>query len=143
MIFSYGQIVSLHSHSTIQAISLKLLLVNHIGGVPKTNVTLENCELASDLSVVRGIKIDDQYAGDGALQNGPTNLTVRNTSFKTGKKAAILVKVNGETNINLEGIDISQVAADKENAVWYDADAVKENKHLIQVDGGTLIDEPK
>lgn len=67
----------------------------------------------------RGIKIDNEYAE--STDNGVT-LNVKNSSFKTEKKGAILVKSTGNVTINLENVDISGVAADPINHVWIDED---------------------
>ena len=67
----------------------------------------------------RAIKIADEYVTDPQL----TQLTVSGTTFKSQKKAAVLVTSTAGANITWgEGNDISEVAADTENAVWNDSD---------------------
>ena len=70
----------------------------------------------------RGIKIDDQYV---TAKN--TTVSIANATFNTTKKSAILVKSNALTEINVgEGINIANVAADKEYLVWVDEDKATE-----------------
>ena len=70
-------------------------------------------------SAGRGIKIDEEYVNPASL----VNLKVKNSTFKTAKKAAILVKSVAGANITLENVNIADVAADQEFAVWVDEDA--------------------
>ncbi len=85
----------------------------------------------------RGIKIEEQYV------DAPEKVTlvVKNASFDTSKKAAILVKSVAGADITLENIDISNVDADKVNAVWCDEASIT-YASLITVTGGTCINEP-
>lgn len=87
-------------------------------------------------SAGRGIKIDEQYV-DAASK---VELSVKDATFTTAKKAAIVVKSAAGADITLENVDISGVAADNVNAVWNDEDssAVYGN---ITVTGGTLAQE--
>ena len=89
-------------------------------------------------SAGRGIKIDDEYVNDATAL---VNLTVENYTFETAKKAAIMVKSPKGADITLSNVNINNVAADKVNAVWCDADAVQYT-NLISVSGGTKINEP-
>lgn len=84
----------------------------------------------------RGIKIDEEYI-DAPEK---VTLTVKNTTFKTEKKAAILVKSAAGADITLENVDISGVAADTTNAVWVDSDAAQ-HVSLVTVTGGSVITE--
>lgn len=85
----------------------------------------------------RGIKIDEEYIASPEK----VTLIVKNTTFKTEKKAAILVKSAAGADITLENIDISGVAADTTNAVWVDSDAAQ-YADLVTVTGGSVITEP-
>ena len=85
----------------------------------------------------RGIKIDEEYVG--AVEK--VTLVVKNASFDTSKKAAIMVKSVAGADITLENIDISNVNADTVNAVWCD-EASKGYADKITVTGGTCIVEP-
>lgn len=72
-----------------------------------------------NLTGKRGIKIDDQYVTNyGDVENVKLNIT--NATFNTAKKAAILVKSSAETNITASNLDITNVTADNDNAVWVD-----------------------
>ncbi|MDD5818961.1 MAG: hypothetical protein PUC96_00485 [Bacteroidales bacterium] len=67
----------------------------------------------------RAIKIADEYVSDPQL----TKLSVSGVTFKSDKKAAVLVTSTAGANIVWgERNDISEVAADQTNAVWNDAD---------------------
>ena len=67
----------------------------------------------------RAVKIADEYITDPLL----TKLNVSGVTFKSDKKAAVLVTSTAGATITWgEGNDISQVAADQTNAVWNDAD---------------------
>ena len=70
-------------------------------------------------SLNRAIKIADEYITDPQL----TKLNVSGVTFKSQKKAAVLVTSTAGADIIWgEGNDISGVAADQTNAVWNDAD---------------------
>ena len=100
------------------------------------NVTIANSEFVSP----RGIKIDDQYIDENGGTVIKTTLNVNNTSFKTDKKAAILVKSSAGADITLENVNINEVAADPINAVWVDEDA-KQYADLVTVKGGSKVIE--
>lgn len=69
-------------------------------------------------SLNRAIKIADEYISEPQL----TKLNVSGVTFKSQKKAAVLVTSTAGANIIWgEGNDISQVAADQTIAVWNDA----------------------
>ena len=119
-----------------------------------SNVTLENCTLngvnadPSNGRKNRGIKISDEYSyNDGAV---PTMayLTVKNCVVKSDKKAAILVGNVAGATINVETIDITGVAADKDNAVHIDNGKNEKGlkytdyKDLVTVTGANCIVEP-
>lgn len=70
-------------------------------------------------SAGRGIKIDDQYVGDATAM---VTLNINNAKFTTAKKAAIMVKTTEGATINASNLDITNVVADKVNAVWVDED---------------------
>ena len=83
-------------------------------------VTLEDCVIdMTPASDGRGIKIDNQYVTD----QKKVTLNVKNVTFKTEEKSAILVKSVAGAEINASGLDIAAVAADDEFAVWVDEDA--------------------
>ena len=87
------------------------------------DVTLKDCVINSinpnSGSLNRAIKIADEYITNPQL----TKLAVSGTTFKSQKKAAVLVTSTAGANIVWgEGNDISQVQADNVNAVWNDAD---------------------
>lgn len=94
------------------------------------NVTLE--DLTVDAADARGIKIDEQYVDSPAK----VVMNIKDATFKTAEKAAILVKSAAGADITLENVDITEVAADPINAVWVDEDA-KQYADLVTVKGGT------
>ncbi|MEE0865183.1 MAG: DUF6562 domain-containing protein, partial [Alistipes sp.] len=79
----------------------------------------------------RGIKIDEQYVGTPAK----VTMNVKNATFKTAKKAAIVVKSAAGADIALENVNIANVAADPAFAVWVDEDAAA-YADLVNVTGG-------
>ena len=98
-------------------------------------VTLDNVIINS---LGRGIKIDEQYV-DSVEK---VTLTVKNNSVINSKnKAAIIVKSAAGADIIIEGLDITNAAADTVNAVWVDEDAAS-YADLVTVTGGTVIVEP-
>ena len=88
-------------------------------------------------SAGRGVKIDEQYVSAPAK----VTMNVANATFNTVKKAAIVVKSVAGAEINVENIDIANVAADNSFAVWVDensaayADKVVVNGALVKVEG--------
>ena len=98
------------------------------------NVIIDGLTVESD---GRGIKIDEQYVDAPAK----VTLNIANSTFKTANKAAILVKSVAGAEINVENINIAEVAADAEFAVWVDEDAaayadlVVVNGALVKVEG--------
>ena len=98
------------------------------------NVTIDGLTVNS---LGRGIKIDEQYVDAPAK----VTLNIANATFKTANKAAILVKSVAGAEINVENINIANVAKDTEFAVWVDedsaayADLVVVNGALVKVEG--------
>ena len=88
-----------------------------------------------DIDSGRGIKIDKSELTYGD-DNG-ANLIVKNAVFKTAKKSAILVRSADTVSITIENIDISNVAADKNFAVWVDDDSAT-NAGKVSVTGGSV-----
>lgn len=101
-------------------------------------VTLDNCVIDMlECTDGRGIKIDEQYV-DAPKQ---VTLVVKNTTFKTEEKAAIIVKCTVGADITATGNDISGVAADSTNVVWVDK-ASAAYADLVTVNGCLKIVEP-
>lgn len=105
-------------------------------------VTLEDCVIdMTPAADGRGIKIDNQYV-DAADQKMVT-LNVKNVTFNTDEKAAILVKNPAGAVINIDGINITGVKEDTEFAVWVDEDAAAYADKVVvtgalkRVEGGT------
>ena len=98
------------------------------------NVAIDGLTVESD---GRGIKIDEQYVGTPAK----VTLSVANSTFKTAKKGAIMVKSAAGAEINWgAGNSIANVAADTTNAVWVDEDAAA-YYDLVTVTGCTKVQE--
>ncbi len=97
------------------------------------HVTIDGLTIASD---GRGIKIDEQYV------DAPSKVTmaVKNATFTTAKKAAIMVKSAAGAEIGLNNINIKGVVADQVNAVWVDEDAAEHADKVVVV-GGTKVVE--
>ena len=92
-----------------------------------------------NLTAERGIKIDEQYVDNP----GEVTLDIANATFNTTKKAAILVKSTANTVITAgEGINIANVAADKDNLVWVDEDRAEEF-YKVTVNNATIMPEPR
>jgi len=83
----------------------------------------------------RGIKIDNQYVD----ASSKVTLNVKNATFKTEEKGAILVKTPAGADITLSNVNIENVI-DATNAVWIDEDAAA-YADLVTVTGGTKIIE--
>ena len=102
-------------------------------------VNIKDCALLAHESKTtdRGIKIDNQYVNEGEAK---VTLNVDGLKVKSQKKAAIVVKSKTGADINIKNIDITEVAADKVNAVWVDSDA-KEYAGLVNVTGASKVVE--
>mgnify|MGYP000475426288 CR=1 FL=1 len=96
------------------------------------NVTIDGLNINS---AGRGIKIDEEYVDEAT--KAKVTLNISNSTFETGKKAAIMVKSVEGADITVSDIDISKVAADKVFAVWVDADA-KANADKVVVNGALM-----
>lgn len=83
----------------------------------------------------RGIAIKNEYAD----ADKGVNLTVKNATFQTAKKAAILVTSNGTVNIGLDNVDISGVKADTTNHVWIDEKVTSTGN--VTVTGDSVVKE--
>lgn len=93
-------------------------------------VTLENCTIDMvPANSGRGIKIDNQYVDENDEKK--VTLNIKNVKFKTEQKSAIIVKSTQGAEINVDGIDISEVAADNVFAVWVDEDAAAYSDKVI------------
>ena len=92
------------------------------------NVTIDGLTVNSD---GRGIKIDEQYVTAPAH----VTLNVANAEFNTVKKAAIVVKSVEGATVNLENVDITNVAADTDFTVWVDENSA-EHADKVVVTGG-------
>lgn len=94
------------------------------------NVTVDGLTINS---LGRGIKIDEQYVDAPAK----VTLNISNATFKTTKKAAILVKSVAGAEINASNLNLSEVTEDKGFAVWVDEEA-KDNADLVVVNGAQV-----
>ncbi len=99
-------------------------------------VSIDGLVINNDVTGGRGIKIDEQYV----TNPGKVILNVSNATFKTNKKAAILVKSVAGAEINLSKLNISKVNADTQNEVWVDS-ASSDYAHLVIVRGGDKLVE--
>ena len=84
----------------------------------------------------RGIKIDNQYNENSEKM---VTLIVKNATFHTEEKAAIIVKSAVGADIQLENVNIADTI-DPAHEVWVDEDS-KEYYDLVTVTGGTKICE--
>ena len=110
-----------------------------------TDLTLDNCTIngvnadPSNGRKNRCLKISDEYISNPTM----SYLVVKNSTFMSDKKAAILVGSKGGANITVDGIDITGVVADQTNAVHIDKSSTYANYHdLVTVTGATCIVEP-
>lgn len=87
-------------------------------------------------SLGRGIKIDEQYVSSPEK----VTLNVVDATFKTAKKAAIVVKSVAGAEINVENINIANVADDNAFAVWVDEDSAA-YADLVTVNGAYVLVE--
>lgn len=103
-------------------------------------VNMSDCKiLMTDCVNGRGIKIANQYISTD--DEKAVTLNVSGTTFKTLKKAAVLVTSTKGATISWSANDISEVAADQANGVWVDADCA-DYADLVAVTGGSKIVEP-
>ena len=103
------------------------------------NVTLDACDMESYVSVYlnRAIKISDEDVTNPKM----AFLAVSGTTFKSQKKAAVLVASTAGANIVWgSGNSISNVQQDVTNAVWVDEDRSAYDS-LVTVSGCTKIIE--
>ncbi len=84
----------------------------------------------------RGIKIDNQYVDNSSK----VTLNVKNATFVTEEKAAIIVKSPAGADITLENVDIAGVVEDSVNVVWVDEDAAA-HADLVKVNGQSAVIE--
>lgn len=87
----------------------------------------------------RGIAIKDQYVD--AAPTEPTALEATEVTFTTAKKAAILVTSQYGAEIEASDLDITNVAADSENAVWVDEDRANVYGEVTLTGDATMIPE--
>ncbi len=80
-------------------------------------VTVDECTFTAENNG-RGIKIADQYVDEA--EQTKVKLEVTNSTFKTAKKAAILVTSSKGADITASGNNIAGVAADNAHLVWLD-----------------------
>ena len=113
--------------------------------VAGSDVTVNGCAINSKTGHGgRAIKVADQYACDthyGVGTPAATTLSVTGTTFKSDKKAAILVSSCSDTNITWgAGNDISEVTADSTYPVWKDNNSTFVGN--ITTNGFSWITEP-
>ena len=101
------------------------------------SVTVKNSVFTA-LNGGRGIAIKDENVKETLAK---VKLTVENSTFKTAKKAAILVTSPAGAEIVLNSNDISGVKADGLNAVWVD-EKYADYAGAVTVEGGSVIVEP-
>ncbi|MBR4843424.1 MAG: hypothetical protein IKV06_00745 [Alistipes sp.] len=106
-----------------KSVTMKNVTINETHDYYAMWITAEgqtvNIEGLTINSLGRGIKIDEQYVSAPAK----VTLNIKDATFKTAKKAAIVVKSVAGADITLSNVDIADVAADTANAVWVDEDA--------------------
>ena len=87
----------------------------------------------------RGIAIKDQYVDAAPAET--TALEAKEVTFTTAKKAAILVTSQYGAEIKASNLDITNVAADSENAVWVDEDRANVYGEVTLTGDATMIPE--
>ena len=111
--------------------TLKNVTINGTGDKYALWITAEGQNVTIDGLTIdnagRGIKIDEQYV------DAPSKVTlnINDATFKTAKKAAIVVKSVAGAEINASNLNLSGVAADNYHAVWVDADAAANADKVI------------
>lgn len=97
------------------------------------NVEIDGLKINSG----RGIKIVDEYVSNPQH----TTLSIKNATFNTTKKSAIIVKSSALVTINVgENVNITNVQADSTNVVWVDS-AAADHYDLVVVNGATKYQE--
>lgn len=85
----------------------------------------------------RGIAIKEE----DSTEESDTKLAITNATFTTDKKAAILVTSSYSVEITASNLDISNVTADSENAVWVDEDKANKYGEVTLSGDATMIPE--
>ena len=124
-----------------KSVSLKDVTINETHDYYAMWITAEGQNVTIDGLTVnsangRGIKIDEQYVD--ALAK--VTLNIANSTFKTAKKAAIIVKSAAGADITVSNVNIANVAEDTTNVVWVDEDAAA-YFDLVTVNGATKKQE--
>ncbi|MBQ8467608.1 MAG: hypothetical protein IJ546_07955 [Prevotella sp.] len=101
------------------------------------NVTMNNVTV--NVPNGRGIAIKDEYVDAAPAE--PTALEAKEVTFTTAKKAAILVTSQYGAEIKASDLDITNVAADSENAVWVDEDRANVYGEVTLTGDATMIPE--
>ena len=101
------------------------------------NVVVKGCTFEAT-NGGRGIKFMDQYIDESERVQG--SLTISDCTFKTAKKAAILVTNTKGAKITASNLNITEVTEDNVNAVWNDEDRVAAYD-LVVVEGCTKKQE--
>ena len=101
------------------------------------NVAVKGCTFEAT-NGGRGIKFMDQYIDESEQVQG--SLTISDCTFKTAKKAAILVTNTKGAKITARNLNITEVTEDNVNAVWNDEDRV-DAYDLVVVEGCTKKQE--
>lgn len=99
-------------------------------------VNLENVTINS---AGRAIKIADEYCEDSTAR---VTLNIKDCKFTSNKKAAVLVASPDGADINIDGLDISAVAADTTNYAWKDNGKDAWMSSSVTVNGVECIVEP-
>jgi hypothetical protein len=122
--------------NTGKSVSLKDVTINETHDYYAMWITAAGQNVTIDgltINAGRGIKIDEQYVDAPAK----VTLNINNATFKTEKKAAIVVKSAAGAEINASNLNIGEVAQDKNNAVWVDEDA-KDDADKVIVNGASM-----
>ena len=125
--------------NTGKSVSLKDVTINETHDYYAMWITAAGQNVTIDgltINAGRGIKIDEQYVDAPAK----VTLNINNATFKTEKKAAIVVKSAAGAEINASNLNIGEVAQDENNAVWVDEDA-KDYAEKVIVKGASKFVE--
>lgn len=101
------------------------------------NVEIDNLTINTAGNGGRGIAIKDE---DSQKKDG-TSLEISNATFTTDKKAAILVTSPYTVAIEANDLNIDNVNADSENAVWVDEKHVNQYSDVTLTGDATMIPE--